>query len=150
VAGGGAIWRTDRPNGAGKTTLFNCLSRLYHFDQARSVRGAVADTVFGCTGSPRSASAGRSRILRCFNLDGARKHHDRRSLPLARRIFRQCRRFAVGASEERDCRTVPRNWPRFWSGIRRRGWSRDLPFGFQKRVELARALAARPQLLLPR
>ena len=29
----GAICGLIGPNGAGKTTLFNCLSRLYHFDQ---------------------------------------------------------------------------------------------------------------------
>jgi ABC-type branched-subunit amino acid transport system ATPase component len=52
----GTICGLIGPNGAGKTTLFNCLSRLYHFDQ-----GTIR-----CIGSPRSASVGRSRILRCF------------------------------------------------------------------------------------
>ena len=48
-----------------------------------------------------------------------------------------------------DCRTVPRSWSRFWASSPSPSEPvADLPFGTQKRVELARALAASPKLLL--
>ena len=62
----GAICGLIGPNGAGKTTLFNCLSRLYHFDQGTIRFEGQSLTRYSVHRSPRSASAGRSRILRCF------------------------------------------------------------------------------------
>jgi branched-chain amino acid transport system ATP-binding protein len=120
------------PNGAGKTTLFNCLSRLYEYD-----RGSILFEGKSLTGMPRYAMA-QLGIGRTFqNLALFRSMSVRDNVLLGG----HCRtrggflvnvlRLPIVAREERRLRRVS-----------------DLTFGFQKRVELARALAASPKLLL--
>ncbi len=82
---------------------------------------------------------------------GAPQHHGRRALPHRARIFSPmrcgCRRCG---GEERGLHDRVDGTDRCVSGLRSvadRAVA-ELPFGTQKRVELARALAARPKLLL--
>jgi branched-chain amino acid transport system ATP-binding protein len=53
------------PNGAGKTTLFNCLSRLYNCDSGDILFDGQSLLSVPRHRSQSSASAARSRILRC-------------------------------------------------------------------------------------
>ena len=138
------------PNGAGKTTLFNCISRLYPCD-----RGDITFDGQSLLGLPRHRMAGLG-IGRTFQnlalfktmsvLDNVMVGHHCRSrggffanalrLPLAVRsdaASRDRARELLALLELERFAEVP---------------VAALPFGTQKRVELARALAAEPKLLL--
>jgi branched-chain amino acid transport system ATP-binding protein len=138
------------PNGAGKTTLFNCLSRLYRFDE-----GAIRFHGRSLTRYPvhRIAALGIGRTfqnLALFRSLTVRENimlgaHCRSrggffanavGLPLVRR---EERRLAARAAALATFLSLEEVAERIVA---------DLPFGTQKRVELARALAADPKLLL--
>jgi branched-chain amino acid transport system ATP-binding protein len=138
------------PNGAGKTTLFNCLSRLYTPSsgdirfEGRSLLGRPAH---------RIAEIGISRTFQNLALFSRQSvidniligaHTQSRGdfvsdilhLPWVRRRERALAERAWGLIEALDLRPVAHQLPE------------GLPLGTRKRVELARALAARPKLLL--
>lgn len=138
------------PNGAGKTTLFNCLSRVYHVD-----RGTITFDGRSLLGIPRHGIAGTG-IGRTFqNLALFAKmsvfdnimvggHCRTRSgfldsalrLPAVSREEKALRGKVAGLISYLDLEAVAQTSVA------------DLPFGTQKRVELGRALASEPQLLL--
>ena len=147
---GGRIVGLIGPNGAGKTTLFNCLSRLYAFSE-----GSIRFKGRSLTGTPAHgiASLGIGRTfqnLALFRTMSVRENvmlggHCRTGsgyfanalrLPAVRReesqLSAQVERI-IGLLDLGPVRNVP---------------VMDLPFGTQKRVELARALASQPTLLL--
>jgi len=138
------------PNGAGKTTLFNCLSRIYGCQSGRII----------FNGRPllalprhRIAAAGIGRTFQNLALFGTMTVEDNVMLG------RHCRtgsgflsnalRLPWVAREERSTRERARELIAFL-GLEAVAGKRvsDLPFGTQKRVELARALASEPKLLL--
>jgi branched-chain amino acid transport system ATP-binding protein len=138
------------PNGAGKTTLFNCLSRLYtaqrgeiRFD-GRSLSGVakhqIAELGIGRT-FQNLALFSRMSVLDNILVGGHRLSRsdflsDALHLPHVRHqdaaLTESVRELIdyLDLAEFADRRVA------------------DLPFGVQKRVELARALAVRPKLLL--
>ena len=147
---GGEICGLIGANGAGKTTLFNCLSRLYRFDD-----GAIAFEGRPLTRYPihRVAALGIGRTfqnLALFRSLTVRENimiggHCRTrggffanavALPLVRREERLLQGRAAELAEFLGLASVAERAVA------------DLPFGTQKRVELARALAAEPKLLL--
>jgi branched-chain amino acid transport system ATP-binding protein len=138
------------PNGAGKTTLFNCLSRLYTPNH-----GEILFEGSSLLGRPphRIAEIGIARtfqnlalfpsqsVLDNVRIGGhARCHSDFVSdafhLPWVRRQERALEETAWTLLDMLDLREMAYNLPD------------GLPLGTRKRVELARALAARPKLLL--
>ena len=138
------------PNGAGKTTLFNCISRLYECD-----RGDIRLEGRSLLRLPRHrvAALGIARTFQNLALFHTMSvlgnvmvgHHCRTRggfvanalrLPLAQREDR---------STEENARALLRMLGLESFSGRRVG---ELPFGMQKRVELARALASEPTLLL--
>jgi len=138
------------PNGAGKSTLFNCLSRLYrcdtgaiHFDgELLSEQPRHRIAALGVGRTFQNLALFRTMTVRENVLVGTHaRHHagffaDTLRLPRAARAERVARERADQAIEVMRLqafadRTVA-----------------DLPFGTQKRVELARALACEPSLLL--
>jgi len=138
------------PNGAGKTTLFNCMSRLYECDSgeilfagnslAKVARHGIAALGIGRTF--QNLALFRTLTVLENVMVG---HHCRTGggflanalrLPRARRedlAIAGKARALVSALGLDDCANTR---------------VADLPFGTQKRVELARALAAEPKLLL--
>ena len=138
------------PNGAGKTTLFNCLTRLYTPDSGRiefeghSLLGKSANQI---------SSLGIARTFQNLALFRTMSVFDNV------RVGAHCRSRSDFAS---DALHLP--WVRRQErGVAEKAWTlidylklrdvadrrvADLPFGTQKRVELARALAAEPKLLL--
>ena len=138
------------PNGAGKTTLFNCLSRLYHLHagdiwfEGRSLtdqpRHRIAALGIGRT-FQNIALFGTMTVRQNILLGG---HSGARSgflcnalrLPLVRREEHVLAQRAESLLDFLDLRAI--------AEMR----VMDLPFGLQKRVELARALAGEPKLLL--
>ena len=138
------------PNGAGKTTLFNCLSRLYTFNEG-SILFEGAPLVETRPHGIASLGIGRTfQNLALFRTMTVRQNillggHSRTHtgffenalrLPRVRREELALQAHAdqlvdlLGLGPVADTRVM------------------DLPFGTQKRVELARALASRPKLLL--
>jgi branched-chain amino acid transport system ATP-binding protein len=138
------------PNGAGKTTLFNCISRLYpvHSGEIRFEGASLLSR-------PQHGIADLG-IARTFQ-NVALFH----SLTVTENVMlgahgRTRRRFLADAlhlpSVARADREVAKEAARLLalldlSGVAHRRVS-DLAFGTRKRVELARALAGRPRLLM--
>jgi branched-chain amino acid transport system ATP-binding protein len=138
------------PNGAGKTTLFNCLSRLYAWQSGQIVfdgRPLLAIP------RHRIAAAGIGRTFQNLALFGTMTVQDNVMLG------RHCRtgsgflsnalRLPRVEREERITTEKARELVAFL-GLEAAADKRvsDLSFGTQKRVELARALASDPKLLL--
>ncbi|AMO23936.1 ABC transporter ATP-binding protein [Ramlibacter solisilvae] len=138
------------PNGAGKTTLFNCLSRLYSFSdgfihfEGRPLSGFAAHKIaaLGIGRTFQNLALFRTMSVQDNVMIGG--HCNTRSgflsnalrLPWVRREERELRGRAADAIALLGLQDVAH-----------RPVS-DLPFGTQKRVELARALLSRPKLLL--
>ena len=139
------------PNGAGKTTLFNCLSRLYVPNE-----GDILFEGRSILREPRHAIP-RLGIGRTFqnvalfdHMSRARQHQGRLPQP-----HRDGLRHQRPAPAESGARGAPHHRAR--RGARSRSWTcrtmracpaGGLPFPVRKRVELARALAGSPKLLL--
>ncbi|MBX6424546.1 MAG: ABC transporter ATP-binding protein [Variibacter sp.] len=138
------------PNGAGKTTLFNCLTRLYTPNageilfKGRNILAAPPHRVAGLGISRTFQNLALFRSLSVLDNVRVGQHalhrgdflSDALRLPWTRR-----RQAALDGAA----------WELLESlGLAEVAHRRvaDLPTGTQKRVELARALAARPQLLL--
>jgi branched-chain amino acid transport system ATP-binding protein len=146
----GAICGLIGPNGAGKTTLFNCISRLYdpHAGSIRFDRRALASfsrheiaalgiartfqnvALFATMTTRDNVRVGAHAMARGGFLMNAL------ALPLAAREERRLAERAEALIEEFGLKSV---------ADRPVG---ELPFGVRKRVELARALAIGPKLLL--
>jgi branched-chain amino acid transport system ATP-binding protein len=138
------------PNGAGKTTLFNCLSRLYVpvagdiLFEGRSILSVPPHRIVDI-GISRTfqnlALFGRMSVLDNIRVGGHRQSRgdfltDALGLPAAIRRDAALTDAAWALVDHLDLRDVATQVVS------------DLPFGLQKRVELARALAAKPKLLL--
>ncbi len=138
------------PNGAGKTTLFNCVSRLYQCD--------CGDIVFDgrsllCVPRHRIAALGIGRTFQNLALFGTMTvldnvmigHHSRMRSGFLSNALRLPR---VGRDE--SAATDKARALVEFLGLKAVAGTRvsDLPVGTQKRVELARALASDPTLLL--
>jgi ABC-type branched-subunit amino acid transport system ATPase component len=146
----GEILSVIGPNGAGKTSAFNCVTGFY-----KPAGGRVVFDGVDITGARPSSIAARGvsrtfQNLRLFHnlpvLDnvksGMHTRIDERfwdallHTPRYRRVERACDEEAVRLLD--------------FVGYRgRRGWLvKQLPYGEQRRVEIARALATRPRMLL--
>jgi branched-chain amino acid transport system ATP-binding protein len=138
------------PNGAGKTTLFNCLGRLYtpqHGDILFEGRSIAAATPHGI------AELGIGRTFQNLALFTTMSVLDNVLVGVHSRTRSD---FASNAlklpwvgREEREAREIAREVIAFLDLDDVAGHSAaGLSFGTLKRVELARALAGRPKLLL--
>jgi branched-chain amino acid transport system ATP-binding protein len=138
------------PNGAGKTTLFNCLSRLYAFSEG-SVRFEGRSLLETPAWGIASLGIGRTfQNLALFRSMSVRQNimlggHSRTHtgwLANALRLPRVSREEGrLGAQADRLVALLD------LGGVADKAVM-DLSFGTQKRVELGRALAAEPKLLL--
>jgi branched-chain amino acid transport system ATP-binding protein len=146
----GAILGLIGPNGAGKTTLFNCLSRLY---QPSSGDILMEGTSILTRPPHRIAEIGIGRTFQNLALF--------RTMSVQQNVLLggHCRtrggflvnalRLPLVAREEHRLESQARHLIDLLDlGAVTARRVADLPFGFQKRVELARALASQPTLLL--
>jgi branched-chain amino acid transport system ATP-binding protein len=146
----GELFAVIGPNGAGKTSLFNVLSRVYE-PSAGTVRFEGSDLL--ALHVSRLAGAGIGRTFQNLALFGQLtalenvligRHHLMHTgmlrgglwLGYARREERKHRAAAIEALE--------------FAGVAEHANTqvRMLPFGIQKRLEVARALAMEPKLML--
>ena len=148
--GEGELFAIIGPNGAGKTSLFNLFSRVYDptrgrilcfgSDMARMrphhlARAGIARTFQNLGLFPRSSVldnvlVGRSHLMQSGTVRAGLM------LPFARREERRHREAAMLAIAEVGLAAVA-GQP-----------AGALPYGLQKRVELARAIAMEPRILL--
>ena len=102
--------------------------------------------------SPRSASPARSRTSGCSrNLDVDRQPHARPPPPDADRLPRRMALVGAGPGARRSrnrARSRRSSTCSSSQAVPRPTRSASLPYGIQKRIELGRALAMEPQLLL--
>ena len=129
----GSITGLIGPNGAGKTTVFNVVTRLYAPDEGSlelDGRSLLRTPAF------RIVEHGIARTFQNLNLF--------RTMSVLENVLvgGHSRGREVGEAEALDALDVV--------GLRARAHApaAALPYGTQKRVELARALIARPRLLL--
>jgi branched-chain amino acid transport system ATP-binding protein len=138
------------PNGAGKTTLFNCLSRLYSPNEGQITfdgmpllsmsRHRIASLGIGRTFQDLAMFRSMSVLQNVM----VGMHSQARS-----GFFAHALRLRPVSSEERATRERAYETLEFL-GIAGHAHQpvEGLPFGLLKRVEMARALASRPKLLL--
>jgi branched-chain amino acid transport system ATP-binding protein len=138
------------PNGAGKTTFFNVLTGLY-----APTSGVVRLGERQITAMPphKIASWGMARTfqnIRLFNLMTAEENvmvamHSHMHSGLLSTIFS----LPKQRREEREARDFARELLEFVGIGRTAGdYARSLSYGDQRRLEIARALALRPKVLL--
>jgi branched-chain amino acid transport system ATP-binding protein len=138
------------PNGAGKTTVFNLISGVY-----RPAKGSISVEGRELVGLPpnRIAGLGIARTfqnIRLFKdlsvLDNVRcANYGQAGYGALLALFRlgRCRREeAVIIDRSMELLTL------FQLDAHAEEPSRNLPYGLQRRLEIARALATRPKLLL--
>ncbi|HLW17248.1 MAG TPA: ABC transporter ATP-binding protein [Actinomycetota bacterium] len=146
----GAIVSLIGPNGAGKTTFFNMLTGVY-----KPTAGSVVFADEDLTGRPphtfTERGIGRTfQNIRLFQNMTALENvlvgmHTRLKGGLLESILRTPR----VKNEEKDARARARELLEY-SGLRRKDdeFGRNLSYGDQRRLEVARALATQPKLLL--
>jgi branched-chain amino acid transport system ATP-binding protein len=147
----GSIISLIGPNGAGKTTFFNMLTGVY-----KPTSGQIVFAGDDVTGKPPHAITERGigrtfQNIRLFQEMTARENvmvgmHAR----LKGGIVKSVLRTPGVRREEREAAERARELLAF-SGLRRsqwEQWARNLSYGDQRRLEVARALATEPKLLL--
>jgi branched-chain amino acid transport system ATP-binding protein len=145
----GSIVGLIGPNGAGKTTFFNCLSRFINYDSGtitygnKDLKGYSPHNIvrLGIARTFQNINLFKSRTVLDNILIGMHRHVGNLlsamfSLPHALRHERSMRLRAEEIADMLDIKTELTQVVK------------NLPYGLQKRVEMGRALASEPDLLL--
>jgi branched-chain amino acid transport system ATP-binding protein len=147
----GSIISLIGPNGAGKTTFFNMLTGVY-----KPTSGTVELNGQDVTGKPPHAITERGigrtfQSIRLFHNMTARENvmvgmHARLKGGIVKSVLR-----TPGVKKEERAAAERARELLAYSGLARSQWeqyARNLSYGDQRRLEVARALATQPQLLL--
>ncbi|MBI1846575.1 MAG: ABC transporter ATP-binding protein [Candidatus Rokubacteria bacterium] len=146
----GEIVSVIGPNGAGKTTLLNCISGVFHPERGRIVLEGEDVTHLR---PPQIAARGVARTFQNIALFRGMTVIDNlmlgRHLHMRNGVLRSMLYWGAGQREEVAHRKVVEDIVDFLEieAIRKRPVG-SLPYGLQKRVELGRALALHPKVLL--
>jgi branched-chain amino acid transport system ATP-binding protein len=138
------------PNGAGKTTFFNMLTGVY-----KPTSGTVLFLGEDVTGKPPHAITERGigrtfQNIRLFqNMSAIENVMVGMHARMKANLFNSILRTPAVKREEKQARERALELLEY-TGLRRKGeeTARNLPYGDQRRLEVARALATEPQLLL--
>ncbi|MGO9568013.1 MAG: ABC transporter ATP-binding protein [Desulfomonilaceae bacterium] len=147
----GEIFSIIGPNGAGKTCMMNCINGLYHPKRGQLFFKGNDITHF----SPhRRASLGLSRTFQKIELFGGMTVLDNirlgRHMRLHSGIWNSCVYWGKTSREEIEARKFIEEEIIDLLEIEavRNEVTGMLPYGMQKRIELARALAVQPEVIL--
>jgi len=140
----GTIHALIGPNGAGKSTVFNCISRLYDPSEGRIFVGGEEVTKQPAHAMAKRGVARSFQNLELFNELTALENvmlgaHAVRDTSLLARLSP----FSRGAREQAEMLLEQAGLADF-----RHARANSLDFGRQKMLEVARALAGSPRLLL--
>ena len=146
----GGIVSIIGPNGAGKTTFFNTLTGIY-----RPEEGSLVFNGHSLVGlrSDQVAALGISRTFQNIRLFGSMTVIENILVGMHVRLQQSPQHALLRTpgfhKEEAEAEQKARDWMHY-VGSHRVGneLARNLPYGAQRRVEIARALAAEPILLL--
>ncbi|HJX47900.1 MAG TPA: ABC transporter ATP-binding protein, partial [Gaiellaceae bacterium] len=138
------------PNGAGKTTFFNMLTGVY-----KPTAGQILFLGEDVTGKPPHAITARGmgrtfQNIRLFqNMTAIENVMVGMHARLKANVFSSVLRTPFVKREEKQARERALELLEY-TGLRRKALetARNLPYGDQRRLEVARALATEPQLLL--
>jgi len=146
----GEIYGLIGPNGAGKTTCFNLITGLYPADSGEF---AIADTPYFPTQIEKVTAAGIARTfqnVRLFNeMSVLENVMVGRHVRTRNGLWAALSRHKRARQEEAQTREQAWHWLEY-TGIAKFAHYRacDLAYGHQRRLEIARALACDPVLLL--
>ncbi len=146
----GEIYGIIGPNGAGKTTLFNCITGVF-----RPTQGDIVLDGHRITGRKphRIAEAGIARTFQNIRLFPNMTAHENVAVGTDARHATSVPGALVGTPrhrrEERDAHQQATQLLAY-VGLADRGnvVARNMPYGDQRRLEIARALATTPKVLL--
>jgi branched-chain amino acid transport system ATP-binding protein len=147
---GGTVHSVIGPNGAGKTTLFNLITGIY-----TPTAGQISFEGSSVAGEPPSelARRGMSRTFQnlqvCMNMSAIENVMVGAHLRLAQGLLASALRLPALRRADRDCRDEAADLMDFVGvGKYGRAHASQMPYGALKRLEIARALAARPKMIL--
>ncbi|MGJ7550612.1 ABC transporter ATP-binding protein [Pseudomonas alloputida] len=137
------------PNGAGKTTLFNVLTGLYQAEQGRVMFDGQPLRI---SKPHKVVEAGISRTfqnIRLFhNMTALENVMIGRHVRTRSGVFGAILRTPACVREEREIRQAARYWLNYVGVAHLAGeLAKNLSYGDQRRLEIARALATEPKLI---
>jgi len=146
----GEIFSVIGPNGAGKTTFFNLLTGIYTPDEGRIL--FLGRDITGTT-PDKAAKLGIGRTFQNIRLFGAMTvlenilvgRHIHTRVPYLHALLRT----PLARKEERKALEEALSLLEYVGLLHRKDeLARNLPYGEQRKLEIARALALKPKLLL--
>ena len=146
----GEIFSVIGPNGAGKTTFFNLLTGIYTPDEGRIL--FLGQDITGST-PDKAAKLGIARTFQNIRLIGAmtvlenilERRHIHTRVPYLHALLRT----PLARKEERKALEEALSLLEYVGLLHRKDeLARNLPYGEQRKLEIARALALKPKLLL--
>ncbi len=145
----GEIYGLIGPNGAGKTTFFNVLTGFYQADDGQFI---FAGKPLDVSAPHRVAAAGIARTFQNIRLFGNMTALENvmvgRHVRTRAGVIGAVLRTAATRSEERALHERAQALLEYVGiGGRRNELAHSLPYGDQRRLEIARALATEPKLL---
>jgi branched-chain amino acid transport system ATP-binding protein len=146
----GAIHSVIGPNGAGKTTLFNLVSGIYAPTKGRimfngeDVAGMAPDAL-----ARRGLSRTFQNLQVCMNMTALDNVMVGSHLRLNQNLFASMLRLPAVRRADAECRAKAARLMDFVGvGKYKDADASQMPYGALKRLEIARALAAGPKILL--
>ena len=146
----GAIHSVIGPNGAGKTTLFNLVSGIYTPTKGRimfngeDVAGMAPDAL-----ARRGLSRTFQNLQVCMNMTAIDNVMVGSHLRLNQNLFASMLRLPAVRRMDAECRAEAARLMDFVGvGKYKDADASQMPYGALKRLEIARALAASPKILL--
>ena len=145
----GLVYSVIGPNGAGKTTLFNLITGVYTPSEGEirldghSIAGAAPHEL-----ALRGMARTFQNLQICMNMSALENVMVGAHLQLDRNLVKAMLRFPGMARRDREMQEQARELMRF-VGLEAY-WTlgaSSMPYGALKRLEIARALAAKPQIL---
>jgi len=146
----GKVFALIGPNGAGKTTCFNCITGLLQPTSGKVLFDGKDITGFRPHQTAKAGIARTFQNIRLFDymtvLDNVRLGHHVR---MRAKLWDSLLKTPYERREEKEVTEKARELLMFM-GIEKHAenYARNLPYGSQRRLEIARALATQPKLLL--